>query len=139
MLDRLRVNHAVEARVAKRQGEGRRAQERYREAAEEAHLAHTNIHADRIVEALDNQARTASDIQNSACATRPQSGYAMAAALPITLNRNEAVKRAVVIVGRFHRVSQHPQPARRPSQIQPEAYQPGIGKAGFSRNAPTPH
>src|SRR5258708_19383935 len=126
MLDHLRVNHAVEALVAKRQGEGRRAQERYPEAAEEAHLAHTNIHADRIVEALDNQARTASDIQNSACATRPQSGYAMAAALPITLNRNEAVKRAVVIVGRFHRLSQPPQPKRRPNLLQPQPHPPRI-------------
>src|ERR1700730_6767830 len=48
MLDHLRVNHAVEALVAKRQGEGRRAQERYPKTAEEAHLAHTNIHADCI-------------------------------------------------------------------------------------------
>src|SRR5260370_20783519 len=108
MLDRLRVNHAVEARVAKRQGEGRRAQERYREAAEEAHLAHTNIHADRIVEALNNQARTASDIQNSACATRPQSGYPMAAALPITLDRNEAVKPPAVTAGPFPPAPQRP-------------------------------
>src|SRR5712692_5804260 len=139
MLDHLRVNHAVESLIAKRQVEGRRAQERYPKTAEEAHLAHTNIHADRIVEALNNQARTASDIQNSACATRPQSGYAMAAALPITLNRNEAVKRAVVIVGRFHRVSQHPQPERRPSQIQPEAYQPGMRTAGFARKVRKRH
>src|SRR5260370_12245762 len=44
MLDHLRVNHAVEALITKRQGEGRRAQDRYPKTPQEAHPPPPNIH-----------------------------------------------------------------------------------------------
>src|SRR2546428_2899997 len=56
----------------------------------------------------------------------------MAATLPVALYRDRAVKRAVVIIGRLHRIAQSPQPECRARQIPSEAYQPRMRTPAFA-------
>src|SRR5579863_7576991 len=108
MLDYLRTDYAVERAVPEGQRERRPAQQRNAVAAEEAQFAEVHVHPDGIVEALDDDAGTAADIQNAICPARPRGGNPMTHALPIALNRDDAVKRAVVIVGRRDGITQRP-------------------------------
>src|SRR6267154_6211283 len=82
-------------------------------AADEAKLAEVEIHADSIVEALHDQAGTASGVEDAAAATRPGDSDIVAAPLPVTLRWNRAVIGALVVIRGCERVSNLPEVDRR--------------------------
>src|SRR3984893_16413533 len=133
VLDHLRADHAIEARVAKGQREGGPAQQRDAVAAQNAHLDLAVVHPDRVVEALDDDARAAAGIQRAAGIARPGDRDRMTLALPVALHRDWAVEGALVIVGRRYRVAQPPQADRRAQDVDPKAQHPRMRAAGLAR------
>src|ERR1700730_10033099 len=100
MLDHLRADHTIEGTVLERQCERGGVDQRHPMAAEEAKLAEVGIEADRVVEALHDEAGTASGIEDAAASTCPGNGDMVAAAMPESLHWNRAVKGALVVVRR---------------------------------------
>src|SRR5579864_7140179 len=98
MLDHLRADHAIERTVLERQRERGGIDQRHPVAADEAKLAEIGIEADGIVEALHDQAGTASGVEDAAAAARPRDCDVVAAAMPESLHRNRAVKGALVVI-----------------------------------------
>ena len=91
MFNDLRADHAIEAGILERQRECRPAHQRYSVAAQKPQLAEIEFHAHGIVEALNDQARAAAGIEDSAGAARPRNRDVMAASLPVALDGNDAV------------------------------------------------
>src|SRR5215469_8883226 len=92
----------------------------------EAQLAKVEFHADRVVEALDDQAGTAARVEESTRAARPRDRDVMAAALPVALDRNGAVISALIIVRGLKRVAQFPHPKCRSQLSHPELKQADV-------------
>src|SRR5579862_2554269 len=108
VLDDLRADEAIEAVVLEWQGEGRRLRERYAVTAQKAQLREQEVHPDRVVEALDDDAGAASGVKDALVSPRPLQHDAVAAALPVALDWDDAIKRALVVIRRIERIAHLP-------------------------------
>jgi len=133
VLDHLRADHAVERRVAEgERGEGG-ADQRDVVAAHVAELVLLDVQPHRVVEALEDDAGAASDVERPSAASREVGDDAMPPPLPVPLEGNLAVEGPLVVVGRIDRVPQRPEAGERTEQRQPEAEDPGVRGAVVPR------
>src|SRR5271168_4404446 len=133
VLDNLGADQAIEAVVFKRQREGGTLRDRDRVAAQEAQLGEQQIHPHRVVEALHDDAGTASGIEGALMPARPEEHDAVAAALPVALQRNDAVEGAIVIIRGIEGVADLPQLDGGGEQIDAEAQHPGMRTPAATR------
>src|ERR1700722_2231173 len=124
MFDHLGADYTVATGIAKWQRKRRSAHDRQAAAIEKPRLGHTQFHADRIVETLDNHAGAATQVEDARGAPRPKSDNSMTPSLPITLERNQAVEGALIIVSGGKGVTQRPKGDRCLRKINSEANQP---------------
>ena len=98
ILQRHECDDAVEARVGERQRRDRRTHERHLVSPHIPELVLLHVEADCVVEALQDDARSAADVEDAATAAGEIRNDAVAAALPISLQRDLAVESALIVV-----------------------------------------
>ena len=81
-----------------------------------AELGHVNVEADPVRKALDDPARTASNVEDATRTAQQLHDDAVSFPLPVPLQEDSAVERSIVVVGPFGPIPQPPQHEEGPDQ-----------------------
>src|SRR6202050_3591160 len=139
VLDHFRTDQTIETIILERKCEGRALQERNSIAVHEAKLHKIEIHSDRVVEGLNDDAGTTSSVQDALVAASPLQHDTVAAPLPVALDRNDAVKRALIVIRGIERVADLPQLERGLEKIDAESEHSRMRAAAAARKVNERH
>src|SRR5687767_14280239 len=111
VLDDLRADHGVEGPIREGQREDGRLHEAGPVALHVPQLVEGDVDADDIAKVPQDPARSAAHVQDTPEPRVPPSHDRVTAALPVALQRNDAVEGALVVVRRLDRVTEPPEVA----------------------------